>query len=205
MDIKNILKSLLEQTDPRWDFQRTFSSVQSLSHVRLCYPMNCSMPGFPIYHQLFELAQTHVHRVSGAIEPSHPLLSLLLPPSIFPSIRIFLNESVLQSDGQSIGVSASASVLPMNIQDCFPLWMTDLISLQSSWESWEKTIRSLLHQIQKHQFFSSQPSLVGHEVSWTQWSQPSLVDDHWKSNRFDYMDICQQWCLCFLICCLGLS
>ena len=150
MDIKNILKSLLEQTDPRWDFQRTFSSVQSLSHIWLCYPMDCSMPGFPIYHQLLELAQTHVHRVSGAIEPSHPLLSLLLLPSIFPSIRIFSNESVLQSGGQSIGVSASASILPMNIQDWFPLWMTDLISLQSSWESWEKTIRSLLHQIQKH-------------------------------------------------------
>ena len=53
------------------------------------------MPGFPVHHQLPELAQTQVHRVSDAIQPSHPLLSLLLLPSVFPSIRIFSNESVL--------------------------------------------------------------------------------------------------------------
>ena len=54
--------------------------------------MDCSTPGFPVYHQLLELAQTHVHRVGDAIQPSHPLL---LPPSIFPSIRVFSSESVL--------------------------------------------------------------------------------------------------------------
>ena len=57
--------------------------------------MDCSMPGFPIYHQLPELTQTHVHRVSDAVQPSHPLSPLLLPPSIFPNIRVFSNESVL--------------------------------------------------------------------------------------------------------------
>ena len=51
------------------------SSVQSLSHVRLCDPMNCSMPGLPVHHQLPELTQTYVHWVSDAIQPSHPLLS----------------------------------------------------------------------------------------------------------------------------------
>ena len=51
------------------------SSVQSLSHVRLCNPMNCSTPGFSIYHRLLELAQTHVHWVSDAIQPSNPLSS----------------------------------------------------------------------------------------------------------------------------------
>ena len=51
------------------------SSVQSLSHVRLCDPMNCSMQGLPVHHQLPELAQTHVHQVHDAIQPSHPLLS----------------------------------------------------------------------------------------------------------------------------------
>ena len=55
--------------------------------------MNCSMPDFPVHHQFLELAQTHVHRVGDAIQPSHPLL---LPPSIFPSIRVFSNESVLR-------------------------------------------------------------------------------------------------------------
>ena len=57
--------------------------------------MDCSRPGLPVPHQLPELTQTHVHRVSDAIQPSYPLSSLLLPPSIFPSIRVFSNESTL--------------------------------------------------------------------------------------------------------------
>ena len=56
-----------------------FSSVQSLRSVQLLHPMDCSMPGFPVHHQLLELAQTHVHRVSDAIQPSHPLSSPSLP------------------------------------------------------------------------------------------------------------------------------
>ena len=71
-----------------------FSSVAQLCLI-LCDPMDCSMPGFPVYHQLLQLAQTHVHQVSDAIQPSHPLTS---PSSlsIFPSIRVFSNESVLR-------------------------------------------------------------------------------------------------------------
>ena len=65
------------------------------SCLTLCDPMDCSTPGFPVHHQLPELAQTHVHWVGDAIQPSHPLSSPLLPPSVFPSIRIFSNESVL--------------------------------------------------------------------------------------------------------------
>ena len=61
-----------------------FSSVQSLSCVWLCDPMNCSMPGLPVHHQLPEFTQTHVHRVSDAIQPSHPLLSPS-PPAPNPS------------------------------------------------------------------------------------------------------------------------
>ena len=57
--------------------------------------MDCSMPGFPVRHQLPELTQTHVCQISDAIQPSHPLSSPLLPSSIFPSIRVFSNESVL--------------------------------------------------------------------------------------------------------------
>ena len=56
--------------------------------------MDCSMPGFPVHHQLPELTQTHVHRVSDAIQSSHPLSSPSPPPSIFPSIRVFSKESV---------------------------------------------------------------------------------------------------------------
>ena len=60
----------------------------------LCDPMDCSTPGFSVLHHLLEFAQTHVHWVGDAIQPSHPLSSLLLP-SIFSSIRVFSNESVL--------------------------------------------------------------------------------------------------------------
>ena len=58
-------------------------------------PHGSSMPGFPVHHQLLELVQTHVHPVSDAIQPCHPLLSPLLLPLIFPSIRVFSSESVL--------------------------------------------------------------------------------------------------------------
>jgi len=71
-----------------------FSSVTQ-SCPTLCDPMDCSLPGLPVHHQLPEFTQTHVHRVSDAIQPSYPLSSLLLLPSIFPSIRVFSNESIL--------------------------------------------------------------------------------------------------------------
>ena len=57
--------------------------------------MDCSIPGFPVHHHLPEHAQTHIHWVGDAIQPSHPLSSPLLLPSIFPSVRVFFNESVL--------------------------------------------------------------------------------------------------------------
>ena len=76
-----------------------FSSVQFSSVIQscptLCNPMDCSTPGLPVHHQLLEFTKTHVQWVSDAIQPPHPLLSLLLLPSIFPSIRVFSNESVL--------------------------------------------------------------------------------------------------------------
>ena len=71
-----------------------FSSAAQ-SCPTLCDPMECSMPGFPVHHQLPKLTQTYVHRVSDAIQPSHLCCSLFLLPSIFPSIRVFSNESVL--------------------------------------------------------------------------------------------------------------
>ena len=93
--------------------------------------MGCSTPGFPVHHQHPELTQTHVHWVGDAIKPSHPLL--------FPSPLAF-NLSQHQGLFQwvsslhlwpNIGASASASVLPLNIQDWFPWGLTGWISLQS--------------------------------------------------------------------------
>ena len=70
-------------------------SLFAKSYPTVWNPTGCSKPGFPVHHQLPELAQTHVHRVGDAIQPSHTLSSLFLLPSIFPSIRVFSNESIL--------------------------------------------------------------------------------------------------------------
>ena len=109
-----------------------FSSVQSLSRVRLfCDPVNRSTPGLPVHHQLPEFTQTHVHQVDDAIQPSHPLSSPS-PPGLSPSQhQSFPMSQFFTSGGQSIGVSASASVLSMNSQDRFPLGWTGRIFLLS--------------------------------------------------------------------------
>ena len=70
---------ILNLTEP-FDVTHRFSSVQSLSHILLCDPVDHSTPGFPVHHQLPELTQTHVHWVGDAIQPSHPLLN---PPPAF--------------------------------------------------------------------------------------------------------------------------
>ena len=83
----------------------------------LCDPMNCSTPGLPVHHQFPEFTQTHVHRVGDVIQPSHPLSSPS-PPAPHPSQhQSFPMSQLFASGGQSIGVSALASVLPTNTQD----------------------------------------------------------------------------------------
>ena len=117
--------------------------------------MDFSMPHFNCLHYLPEFAQTHVHWISDAIRPSHPLLPPSLP-STFPSIMDFSPVSWLfASGGRSIGASASASVLPMNTQGWFPLGLTSLISLLS------KGLARVFSNttVWKHQFFGAQPSL----------------------------------------------
>ena len=94
--------------------------------------MNLSTPGLPVHHQLPESTQTHVHWVDYAIQPSHPLLSRSPPAlSLSQYQGLFQWVSSLHSGGQSIGVSALASALPMNTQDWCPLEWTGWISLQS--------------------------------------------------------------------------
>ena len=131
-----------------------FSSVTQ-SCLTLCDPMDCSTPGFPVHHQLPELAQTHVHWVGDDIQPSHPLLS----PSPFA-----FNLSQHQGPFQWVGsLHQAAKVFElqhqsfqwMNIQDWVPLWLTGWIFLQS------KGLSRVFSNTttQKHQFFSAQPSL----------------------------------------------
>ena len=120
----------------------------------LCDLMECSMPGFPVLHHLLELAQTHVRWVSDALQPSHPLSSPCSPAFSLSQHQSFLTSWLFSSGGQSIGASALASVLLMNIQDWFPLGLTGLISLQSKGLS-----RVFDTTAKKHQFFGTQPSL----------------------------------------------
>ena len=101
----------------------------------LCDPMNCSTPGLPVLHYLPEFAQTHVHWVNDAIQPSHPLSSPLLFPSVFPSIRVFSKELTLPIRWPKFGASVSAPVLLKNIHSWFPLGLTGLILLLSKWLS----------------------------------------------------------------------
>ena len=93
--------------------------------------MDCSTPGFPVHHHLLELAQTHIHWISDAIQPSHPLSSHSSLVFSLSQHQGFSNESALRISCQSTGASASASDLPMSIEDWFPLGWTGLISLQS--------------------------------------------------------------------------
>ena len=131
-----------------------FSSVAQ-SCLILCDPMNRNTPGLPDHHQLLESTQTHVHWVSDVIQPLHPLsspsppaLNLSQCQGLFPVSQLF------PSGGQSIGVSASTSVLPMITQDWSPLEWTGWISLQS------KGLSRVFSNttVQKHQFFGAQLS-----------------------------------------------
>ena len=128
-----------------------FSSVTQL-HMTLCDPMGCSIPGFPVLHQLPELTQTHVHRVGDAI---HLMLCcpLLLPPSIISSIRVFSSKSVVRIRWPkywSFSISPSneySGLISFRIDWCDPLVV-------------QGALKSLLqHHSSKHQFFGTQLSL----------------------------------------------
>ena len=137
------------------DGLRQFGSVAQ-SCLTLCDPMDCSTQGLPVHHQLPEFTQTYVHRVGDAIQPSHPLSSPY-PPAFNLSQHqcLFKWVSFFASGGQCIGVSASASALPMNIQDSFPLEWTAWVSSPS------KGLSRVFSNttVQKHQFFGTQLSL----------------------------------------------
>ena len=121
----------------------------------LCDPMNCSTPGLPVHHQLLEPTQTHVHWVSDAIQPFHPVIPFSFHLQSFQASRSFHISQFSTSDGQSIGVSASASVLPMNNQYWFHVGWTGRISLQS--QGLSRVFSNTT--VQNHQFFGAQLSL----------------------------------------------
>ena len=115
------------------------------------------MPGFLVLHYLWEFAQTHVHWISDAIQPSHPL-----PSPSPPALNLSQHEDLFQwvssshQVGQSTGVPASAWVLPMNIQGWFPLELMGLISLLS----WGLSIVFSSTTVEKHQFSLSRMCFI---------------------------------------------
>ena len=125
-------------------------------YLPLCSPMDCTTPGFPVLHYLLKSAQTLVHWVGGTIQLSCPLLCPSPPAfSLSQHQGLFQWISSITSGGQSIGASASASVLSVNIQGWFTLGLTSLISLLS------KELAKIFFNttVKKHQFFSAQLSL----------------------------------------------
>ena len=124
-----------------------FSSVTQLCPT-YSYPMDCSMPGLPVCHQLMEFTQWCHSVISSSVIPFSSWVQS------FPASGSFQMSQLFASGGQIIGVSASASVLLMNIQNWFPLGWAGWISLQS------KGLSSVFSNttVQKHQFFGAQPS-----------------------------------------------
>ena len=150
-----------------------FNWVQSLNHVwPFATPWTATCQAFPVHHQCPELAQTHVHWVSGAIQPSDPLVPFSSCLYSFPASGSFPVSQFFTSGGQCTGVSAS--VLPVNIQGWFPLGLTGWTSLQYKglWRVLSNTT------VQNRQFFGSQLSLwsSSHIHTWL------LMDLCWQSN-----------------------
>ena len=171
--------------------------------------MDCNMPGFPVLHHLPELAQTHVHWVSDGCHPT--ISSSVLPFSSclqsFPASGSFPMSQFFVSGSQSIG--ASASVLPMNIQDWFPLGLSGWISLLS------KGLSRVFSNTtaQKHQFFVTQPSLQSNShIHAYYWDNCSFVlsnnlkalrvntEASWIRNSQDSnIEILHKFLACFLV------
>ena len=160
----------------------------------LCLTLCNSIPGFPA-----------LHLSPGACSSSCPLSSWCNPtisssvacfsscPQSFPTSGSFPMSWLFTSGGQSIGASASASVLPKEIQGWFPLGLTGLISLLSKRLS--RVFSSTT--VQRHQFFGPQPSLWSNSHIYT-W----LLE---KPHLWPYRPLLVKWYFCFLICCLALS
>ena len=172
----------------------SLSLVQSFSRVQLCDPTDCSMARLPCpspsprtCSNSCPLNQWCHQTILSSVAPFFPCSQSFLVSGSFPMSQL------LASGSQNIGASASASVLPMNIQDWFPLGLTGLISLLS------KGLSRVFSNttVQKHQFFGVQPSL---------WSNSHiharLLE---KPQLWLYGALSVKWYLYFLVHCLGLS
>ena len=138
----------------------------------LCDPMDCSTPGLPVHHQLPEFTQTHVHRVGDGIQPSHPLSSPLLLPSIFPRTRVFSNESALHIRWPkcwSFSFSISSSNEHPGLFSSRMDWL-DLLAVQGTLKSLLQHHSSKVSRFQRSAFFTV---------------QLTSIHDHWKNQSLD--------------------
>ena len=142
--------------------QHQFSSVTQ-SCLALCDPINHSMPGLPVHHQLTEFTQTQIHRVRDAIQPSHPLSSLLPLPTIPRSIRVFSNESTLRMKWPKYW-SFSFSIIPSKE-------IPGLISFRMDWLD--------LLAVQRIKSINSSALSFLHSPTLTS------IQDHWKNHSLD--------------------
>ena len=148
-----------------------FSSVSQLCPT-LCDPMNDSTPGVPVHHQLPEFTQIHVHWVSDAIQPSHLCRPFLLLPSIFPSIRVFSNESALHIRWPKYW-SFSFNISPSNEHPALISFRMDWLDLFA--------VQGTLNPSLTPQFKSINSLVLGFLYSPTLTS----IHDYWKNHSFD--------------------
>ena len=169
-----------------WKGSVQFSSVAQ-SCLTLCDPMNRSTPGLSVHHQLPEFTQTHVHRVGDAIQPSHPLSSLLLLPPIPPSIRVFSNESTLRIRWPKYW-SFSFRIIPSKEIPglIFRMDWLDLLAVQGTLNSLLQHHSSNASILRRSAFFTVQLShpymTTGKTIALTRW------DLCWQNNvsAFEY-------------------
>ena len=138
--------------------------------------MNRSTPGLPVHHQLPEFTQTHVHRVSDAIQPSHPLSFPLLLPPILPSIKVFSNESTLRMRYPKYW-SFSLSISPSNEHPglvSFKMDWLDLLAVHGTLKSLLQHHSSKASVLQRSAFFTVQLShpcmTAGETIALTRWT-----------------------------------
>ena len=149
-----------------------FSSVAQLCPT-LCNPVDCSMPGLPVHHQLPEFTETRVHWVGDVIQPSHPLCCpLLFLPSVFPSIRVFANESALRIKRPKY-CSFTFNISPSNEY-------SGLISFRMDWLDL-LAVQGILKSLLQHH--SSKASILQHSAL----CNPDFtsIHDYWKNHSLD--------------------
>ena len=155
-----------------------FSSVQFSSVTQscptLCNPIDCSMPGLPVHHQLLEFTQTHT--IESVMPSNHLILChpLLLSPSIFPSIKVFSNESALPIKWPKYW-SFSFSIRPSNEY-------SGLISFKMDWLDLLAVQGTLKRRLQHH---SSKTSVLLKVLSFLYSPTLTSIHDYWKNHSFD--------------------